>query len=58
MRIRSIFLFPRAVVNTPIQNYYNSAMTVIAQDDHLTAGAKAACGLIDNRKLLTFNSPS
>ena len=26
-------------------NSYNSAMTVIAQDDHLTAGAWAACGL-------------
>ena len=25
-------------------NSYNSAMTVIAQDDHLTAGAWAACG--------------
>ena len=24
-------------------NSYNSAMTVIAQDDHLTAGAWAAC---------------
>ena len=24
-------------------NPYNSAMTVIAQDDHLTAGAWAAC---------------
>ena len=25
-------------------NSYNSAMTVIAQDDHLTAGAWTACG--------------
>ena len=25
-------------------NSYNSAMTSIAQDDHLTAGAWAACG--------------
>ena len=25
-------------------NPYNSAMTVIAQDDHLTAGAWATCG--------------
>ena len=40
-----------------MQNYYNSAMTVIAQDDHLIAGAWAACGRIDNRKLPNFNSP-
>ena len=28
-------------------NSYNSAMTVIAQDDHLTAGAWAACDWMD-----------
>ena len=32
-------------------------MTVIAQDDHLTAEAWAACGWIDTRKLPNFNSP-
>ena len=34
-------LFLRAVVNIPIQTQMQ--MTVIAQDDHLTAGAWAAC---------------
>ena len=32
-------------------NSYNSAMTVIAQDDHLTAGAWAACAVMDTRNL-------
>ena len=30
-------------------------MTVIAQDDHLTAGAWAACAKYYNRKTLTLN---
>ena len=32
------FFFLRAVVNIPIQTH-NFAMTVLSQDDHLTAGA-------------------
>ena len=42
LRIWRIILFLRAAVNIPIQTH-NSAMTVIAQDDHLTAGAWTAC---------------
>ena len=38
LRIWRIILFLRAVVSIPIQT-----MTVIAHDDHLTAGAWAAC---------------
>ena len=34
-------------------NSYNSAMTVIAQDDHLTAGAWAAC-VFSSKLLLKF----
>ena len=40
---RRIFLFLRAVVNIPIQTLIITTMTVIAQDDHLTAGAWTAC---------------
>ena len=44
LRIWRIIIFLRAAVNIPHTNSYNSAMTVIAQDDHLTAGAWATCG--------------
>ena len=51
------FFIPESGRKYSHTNYYNSAMTVIAQDDHLTAGAWAACGRIDNRKLPNFNLP-
>ena len=43
-----ILLFLRAIVNIPLQNSYNYAMTLISQDNHLPAGAWAACAV--NRK--------
>ena len=41
----TVFLFLRAVVKYSHTNSYNFAMTLISQDDHLTAGAWAACVL-------------
>ena len=35
-------------------NSYNSAMTVIAQDDHLTAGAWVACVLSGLNLIIEF----
>ena len=40
------FLIPWSGRKYSHTNSYNSAMTVIAQDDHLTAGAWAACDYI------------
>ena len=37
------FLIPNSGRKYSHTNSYNSAMTVIAQNDHLTAGAWAAC---------------
>ena len=45
LRIWRIFLFLRTVVNIPLQN-------LIAQDDHLTAGAWVACG--NNNSITTL----
>ena len=39
----SYFLIPSSVRKNSHSNSYSSAMTVNAQDDHLTAGAWAAC---------------
>ena len=37
-------LIPKSGRKYSQTNSYNSAMTVIVQDDHLTAGAWVACG--------------
>ena len=43
LRIWRIFFIPEGGRKYAHTNSYNSAMTVIAQDDHLTAAAWAAC---------------
>ena len=48
LRIWRIFFIPEGGRKYAHTNSYNSAMTVIAQDDHLTAGAWAACGSSNN----------
>ena len=50
----TFFLIPEGGRKYAHTNSYNSAMTVIAQDDHLTAGAWAACD--DGRKFYELES--
>ena len=45
LRIWRILFIPEGGRKYAHKNSYNSAMTVIAQDDHVTAGAWAAYGL-------------
>ena len=48
-RLPSWFFFQRSCVKVDVD-----AMTIIAQDDHLTAGAWAACGLSSCKKTRSF----
>ena len=40
----TVFFIPKSGLKYSHTNSYNYAMTLISQDDHLTAGPWAACG--------------